>query len=186
MLAALPFVRYERRHFPITRALTMMRRLLLPIAACLALAAAADLSPIAPPAAAEAQAAAPVMAGDLEISHFRAKAMLPGQPVGGGYLSIANRGTAADRLVNVTSPNAGKVEIHTMEIVDDVMTMRPVEGGLEIPAGATVELKPGGAHLMFMAVSEPFKQGATVPVTLEFEKAGKVDLVLPIERLGGD
>ena len=164
----------------------MMRRLLLPIAACLALLAAADLSPIAPPAAAEAQAAAPVTAGDLEISHFRAKAMLPGQPVGGGYLSIANKGTAADRLVTVTSPNAGMVEIHTMEIVDDVMTMRPVEGGLEIPAGATVELKPGGAHLMFMAVSEPFKQGATVPVTLEFEKAGKVDLVLPVERLGGD
>jgi copper(I)-binding protein len=164
----------------------MMRRMLLPIAACLALGAATGLPPTAPPAAAQAQAAASVTAGDLEISHFRAKAMLPGQPVGGGYLSIANRGTAADRLVNVTSPNAGKVEIHIMEIVNDVMTMRPVEGGLEIPAGATVELKPGGAHLMFMAVSEPFRQGATVPVTLEFEKAGKVDLVLPIESLGDD
>ena len=96
---------------------------------------------------------APVMAGDLEISAYRAKAMLPGQPVGGGYLSIANKGTAADRLVAATSPSAGMVEIHTMEIVNDVMTMRPVEGGLEIPAGATVELKPGGTHLMFMAVT---------------------------------
>jgi copper(I)-binding protein len=164
----------------------MMRRLLLPIATCMPLLAAAALSPIVPATAGAAQTAALVTAGDLEISHFRAKAMLPGQPVGGGYLSIANKGSAADRLVAATSPNAGMVEIHIMEIVNDVMTMRPVEGGLEIPAGATVELKPGGAHLMFMAVSEPFRQGATVPVTLEFEKAGKVDLDFPVVRAGGD
>ena len=68
-----------------------------------------------------------------------------------------------------------------MEMVNDVMTMRPVEGGLEIPAGATVELKPGGTHLMFMMVTEPFKEGGEVPVTLEFEKAGKVDLELPVD-----
>jgi copper(I)-binding protein len=163
----------------------MTRKILLPIAACLALLAAPAASPVAPSFAAETQAAAPVTAGDLEISHYRAKAMLPGQPVGGGYLSIANKGAAADRLVAVRSPNAGRVEIHGMEIVDDVMIMRPVEGGLEIPAGATVELKPGGAHLMFMAVNKPFTQGASVPVTLEFEKAGKIDLVLPVERPGG-
>ena len=125
------------------------------------------------------------MAGDLEISAYRAKAMLPGQPVGGGYLVDRQQGRGADRLIAVTSPSAGKVEIHVMEMVNDVMTMRPVEGGLEIPAGATVELKPGGTHLMFMAVTEPFKEGGEVPVTLEFEKAGKVDLKLPVTGLGG-
>jgi copper(I)-binding protein len=73
-----------------------------------------------------------------------------------------------------------------MEMKDGVMIMRPVEGGLEIPAGETVELKPGGLHIMFMAVSEPFNEGETVPVTLEFEKAGSVELNLPVgPRDGG-
>jgi periplasmic copper chaperone A len=127
-----------------------------------------------------------VTAGDLEISAYWAKAMLPSQPVGAGYLSIANKGGAADRLLSVSSPASGKVEIHIMEVVNDVMTMRPVDGGLEIPAGATVELKPGGMHLMFMEVKEPFRDGATVPVTLEFEKAGKVEVALPVRKAGGD
>jgi periplasmic copper chaperone A len=160
-----------------------MRRFLLPIAACLALLVPIASSSVAG-AAAAAKQPAPVVAGDLEITAYRAKAMLPGQPVGGGYLSIANKGAAPDRLLAVTSPNAHTVEIHTMEMVNDVMTMRPVTGGLEIPAGATVELKPGGTHLMFKMVSEPFKEGGEVPVTLEFEKAGKVDLTLPVTGLG--
>ena len=160
-----------------------MRKLLFSIA-CLLLAVPAGASLIASSIAAEMQSA-PVMAGDIEISAYRAKAMLPGQPAGGGYLSIANKGSVPDRLIAVTSPSAGKVEIHVMEMANDVMTMRPVEGGLEIPAGATVELKPGGTHLMFMAVPEPFKEGGEVPVTLEFEKAGKVDLKLPVTGLGG-
>ena len=159
-----------------------MQRFLLPIAACLAL-----LVPIAPSWVAGAAAAATqpaVVAGDLEITAYRAKAMLPGQPVGGGYLSIANKGSAPDRLLAVSSPSAHMVEIHVMEVVNDVMTMRPVTGGLEIPAGATVELKPGGTHLMFMMVAEPFKEGGEVPVRLEFEKAGKVDLKLPVTGSG--
>nr|WP_157017485.1 DUF1775 domain-containing protein [Mesorhizobium xinjiangense] len=127
----------------------------------------------------------PVVAGDLEISAAWAKAMLPGQPAGGGYLTITNTGDEPDRLTAVTSPAAGAVEVHKMEVVDDVMTMRPVDGGLEIPAGGTVELKPGGMHLMFMQVAEPFRDGGRVPVTLDFEKAGKVELTLPVTRAGG-
>jgi periplasmic copper chaperone A len=126
-----------------------------------------------------------VTAGDLTIAGGWARAMLPGQPTGGGYLTITNKGAAADRLVSVTSESAGMVEIHTMETTDDVMVMRPVEGGLEIAPGATVELKPGGLHMMFMSVKEPFKPGASVPVTLEFEKAGKVQATLPVQATGG-
>lgn len=159
-----------------------MRTLLLAIAASLALTLAAVAAARVGPAAAEAAA---VVAGDLEITAYRVKAMLPNQPTGGGFLTITNKGQAADRLISATSPAAGTVEIHTMEVVNDVMTMRPVEGGLEIPAGATVELKPGGFHLMFMMVGEPFKEGGAVPVTLEFEKAGKVELTLPVVGLGG-
>lgn len=126
-----------------------------------------------------------ISAGDLTISDGWLKAMLPGQPAGGGYLTIANKGQLPDRLVGVSTPAAGKSEIHEMKVENDVMTMRPIEGGLDIPAGGSVELKPGGLHLMFMQVTEPFEKGATVPVTLEFEKAGKVELALPVRAAGG-
>ncbi len=126
-----------------------------------------------------------VKAGDLEIDGAWARAMLPGQPTGGAYLTVVNKGAVADRLIGASSPAAGKVEVHTMSMKDNVMVMRPVEGGLEIPAGASVELKQGGEHLMFMAVKEPFKQGGSVPVTLEFEKAGKVEVTLPVKSAAG-
>jgi copper(I)-binding protein len=132
-----------------------------------------------------AGAADTVKAGDLEIKGAWARAMLPGQPTGGAYLTITNSGANADRLLGAASPNAGKVEIHTMSMKDDVMVMRPLADGLEIPAGASVELKSGGEHLMFMNVTEPFMAGASVPVTLEFEKAGKVDLNLPVQAKAG-
>lgn len=124
-------------------------------------------------------------AGDLAVADGWARAMLPGQPAGGGYLTITNDGAEADRLIGASSPVAGKVEVHTMEVVDDVMVMRPVEGGLEIPAGGSVELKPGGLHLMFLEVTEPFAEGDTVPVTLEFEKAGAVEVPLPVRSARG-
>ena len=125
------------------------------------------------------------VAGDLEISAAWARAMLPGQPAGGGYLTIANKGAEADRLLGGETPAAGRLEIHTMEVVNEVMTMRPVEGGLEIPAGGTVELAPGGFHLMFMEVVEPFREGGTVAVTLQFEKAGPVVVELPVRAARG-
>jgi uncharacterized protein YcnI/copper(I)-binding protein len=129
-------------------------------------------------------AAEAVTAGDLTITGAWARAMLPGQPAGGGYMTITNKGQTADRLVSASSPSAGKVEIHNMEVVDNVMVMRPVQG-LEIPAGGTVELKSGGLHMMFTAVKELFKEGGSVPITLEFEKAGKVEVTLPIQAKQG-
>ncbi|PDT37606.1 hypothetical protein CO671_05505 [Rhizobium sp. M10] len=121
-----------------------------------------------------------VKAGDLEISGGFAKAMLPGQPVGGGFFTVRNSGQADDRLVSVSSPAAGEVQIHAMETKDNVMRMRQLKDGIAIAAGETVKLKPGNLHLMFQKVKTPFKQGDTVPVTLTFEKAGKVDLVLQV------
>ncbi|WP_353643362.1 DUF1775 domain-containing protein [Mesorhizobium sp. WSM2239] len=132
-----------------------------------------------------AQSSTPITVGDLEITGQWARAMLPGQPAGGGYMTIANKGSESDRLVSITSAAAGKAEIHSMEVVDGVMVMRPVTGGLDIPAGATVELKPGGLHLMFMEVAQRFEEGASVSLTLEFEKAGKVELTLPVRAAGG-
>ncbi|MGO6678480.1 copper chaperone PCu(A)C [Rhizobium leguminosarum] len=121
-----------------------------------------------------------VKAGDLEVSGGFAKAMLPGQPVGGGFFTVKNNGQADDRLVSVSSPAAGEVQIHEMVTKDNVMRMRQLKDGIAIGAGEMVKLEPGNLHLMFQKVKTPFKQGDTVPVTLTFEKAGKVDLVLQI------
>ncbi|WP_419907347.1 copper chaperone PCu(A)C [Hoeflea sp.] len=125
-----------------------------------------------------------VMAGDLHIARPWTRAMLPGQKVGGGFLVITNKGAADDRLVAVSSPVTDRVEIHEMAVVDDVMRMRPLPDGIVIPAGETVELKPGGYHLMFMDVEKGFAEGDMVPVVLSFEKAGNVDLKLPAMPAG--
>jgi uncharacterized protein YcnI/copper(I)-binding protein len=121
-----------------------------------------------------------VTVGDLELTAGFTKAMLPGQPVGGGFVTITNKGSEDDRLVSAASAQAGEVQLHEMAMEGDVMKMRQLTEGIAIPAGQTVELKPGGLHLMFFKVAEPFKEGATVAVTLTFEKAGAVDVVLPV------
>lgn len=118
--------------------------------------------------------------GDLDISGGYVRAMLPGQPVGGGYITIHNTGKTDDKLTSVTSSAAGKVELHEMKMEGQIMKMREVKGGVTIPAGATVTLSPSGMHLMFKQVKEPFKQGGAVPVMLMFDKAGMVDITLPV------
>lgn len=121
-----------------------------------------------------------VTAGDLELTAGFTRAMLPGQPVGGGFITIVNKGGEDDKLVSATSTQAGEVQLHEMAMEGEVMKMRQLTDGIAIPAGETVELKPGGLHLMFYKVAEPFQEGATVNVTLTFEKAGAVDVALPV------
>lgn len=137
-------------------------------------------------AAADPGGFAAVAAGDLELTAGFTKAMLPGQPVGGGFITITNKGGEDDRLVSATSAQAGEVQLHEMAMEGEVMKMRQLTNGIEIPAGQTVELKPGGLHLMFFKVSEPFKEGATVNVTLTFERAGAVDVALPVGPARGN
>lgn len=122
--------------------------------------------------------------GPLKISKAFAKAMLPGQPAGAGYLIIENTGGEADRLISATSEASPDIEIHEMKMDGDVMKMRELAEGLDIPAGATVELKPGGLHLMFMDVPQPFKEGETLKVKLKFEKAGEAEVMLPVGKAG--
>ncbi|WP_438748202.1 DUF1775 domain-containing protein [Pararhizobium sp. O133] len=128
---------------------------------------------------------APVKAGSLEISGGSIKAMLPGAKVGGGGFTVKNEGSEDDVLLSAESPAAGRVELHEMTMQNDVMKMRKLEDGIAVPAGQTVELRSGGLHLMFMDVTRPFAEGDTVPVTLTFEKAGKVELVLPVGNAAG-
>ncbi len=120
-----------------------------------------------------------VVLGELTISGAFVRATLPNQPVGGGYLVIENAG-AADRLVGGHADFAGMVQVHEMAMEGDVMKMRQVEGGLEVPEGGSVVLEPGGYHLMFMQLDGPLVEGESVRVTLVFEKAGEVELVFPV------
>ena len=112
-------------------------------------------------------------AGDLKLEQPWTRATPPNAP-GGAYLTITNTGAAPDRLVSVSSPLAGKAEIHEMKMNDGVMSMRPLNDGLPIPPGETTLLKPGGFHIMLMKLERPIKKGETVPITLRFERAGEV------------
>ena len=123
---------------------------------------------------------APVTLDALEIAAPFARATLPNQPVGGGFMTLTNTGDTDDRLVAASSPVAGRVEIHEMAMDGDVMRMRELADGLAIPAGETVELKPGGYHVMFMDLAGPLVAGETAEITLTFEQAGDVTLTMPI------
>lgn len=120
-------------------------------------------------------------ASPITIERPWARASAPGQTVGGGFMTILHQGATEDRLVSATTPIAREVQIHTMNMDGGVMRMRPVEGGLAIPAGGRVVLQPGGLHLMFMELSAPLVAGSTFPVTLRFANAGDIKVEFNIE-----
>ena len=128
--------------------------------------------------------AADVKAGDLVITQAWSRATPNGAKVGGGYLTIENKGKSADKLVGVSGDVSPRIEVHEMSMDNGVMKMRPVEGGLAIEPGKTVKLAPSGFHLMIMDLKSPLKQGDKLPLTLEFEKAGKVAVTLDVQGVG--
>jgi len=123
-------------------------------------------------------------AGEIEISDTFARAMLPGAKVGGGYLTVTNKGTA-DRLVSVASDRAPSVQLHEMKMDGGIMVMRQLREGVVIPAKSAVKFKPGGYHVMFLNVTEPFKEGELVKATLKFEKAGLVEVEFHVGSAAG-
>ena len=125
-----------------------------------------------------------VTAGSLIISAPWARATPKGAGVGGGYMKITNTGTEPDRLVGGASGISSRFEVHEMSMADGVMKMRQLTGGLEIKPGQTVEFKPGGYHAMFMGLKQQLVQGQRFKVTLQFEKAGKVEVDFAIEGIG--
>ncbi len=107
-----------------------------------------------------------------------ARPTVNGQSGGGGFLKITG-GSANDRLLSASAGVAKMVELHTMEMDGNVMRMRQIDA-IAIPAGATVELKPGGSHVMFMGLTQTLKVGARFPLTLRFEKAGEVKVTMQV------
>jgi len=123
-------------------------------------------------------------AGDLNIDHPWARATPHGAKVAGGFVAIANHGSADDRLVSATAEIAEHAEIHEMAMKDGVMTMRPLADGVVVPAGGEVALKPGGYHLMFIGLKRMLKQGESFVGTLTFEKAGTVEVSFTVAPIG--
>jgi copper(I)-binding protein len=122
--------------------------------------------------------------GNLVITTAWSRATPAGAKVAGGYLTIENRGTAPERLKAASSTAAAKTEIHEMAVKDGVMTMRQLADGLVIAPGTSVQLAPGGGHLMLVGLNAPLHQGDRVPVTLSFEQAGDVKVSLDVQALG--
>ena len=119
--------------------------------------------------------------GDLQIEHPWSRAVATKAATAAGYMAIHNIGKEPDRLIGASTPRARTVEIHEMTMIDNVMRMRPVAGGIQIRPGESVRIAPNGLHLMIVGPDEGFVLGARIPMTLEFERAGKVEVELAVE-----
>ncbi|PZR08484.1 MAG: hypothetical protein DI532_21980 [Azospirillum brasilense] len=120
--------------------------------------------------------------GTIGIEQPWARAAVQGG-TGGVFLTIRNTGTAPDRLLSASSPLPRAAELHTTVRDGDVMRMQPVQA-IEIPAGGSVTLRPGGLHLMLVGLSAPMRMGEAVPVTLTFEHAGAITVQVPVQAAG--
>jgi len=126
----------------------------------------------------------PAALAQVEVEGPWSRATAPGARVAAGYMVLRNKSGAPDRLLGASSPAARKVETHVTVRDGDIMRMREVKG-YEIPAGGTFELKPGGPHLMFVDVRQPFKEGDVIPVTLRFESVGEKKVEFRVGRGAG-
>jgi copper(I)-binding protein len=120
----------------------------------------------------------------IEAEQPWTRATPPGAGAGGGFVTLTNHGDGDDMLLGATSPITKRVEIHIMEMDGDVMRMVPLPGGIELPAGGSVTLAPGGLHLMLMELGSPIVEGAPVPVTLEFQHAEPMEIELRVLPVG--
>jgi copper(I)-binding protein len=118
----------------------------------------------------------------ISVDHPYARATPPGARTGGAFFVLVNGTAGVDRLVAASSPAARAVELHQMAMDGGVMKMRAIPA-IDIPAGGRVELKPGGYHVMLVDLKQPLKAGDRVPMTLTFERAGTLDIVVPVEAM---
>ncbi len=122
--------------------------------------------------------------GTSEISVSDAWARESATRTSAAYVKIENKGGADDMLTGAMSPVAETVEIHDMTMEGMVMKMRKLDG-VAVKAGETVELAPGGRHIMLIGLKQVLEEGASVPVTLVFEKAGEIEVIAPVRPAGG-
>lgn len=118
---------------------------------------------------------------DLRLENPYARATVPGQPAGGAFVTIENTGKIADKLIAVSSPVAKSVQIHTMSMEGNVMKMREVPQ-IELKPSEKLVMKPGdGYHVMLIGLTKPLNAGDKFPLTLTFERAGKVEVSVTVQ-----
>lgn len=127
--------------------------------------------------------AVPALAANIEIRDAFARATPGMAPNGGAFMTIVNNGTEPDRLVSAAAPVSKTAELHTHDSDGQVMRMRKVEF-IAVPARGMAQLAPGGHHVMFMGLQAPLKEGDKFPLTLTFERAGKVTFDVPVVAMG--
>ncbi|SDD09104.1 copper chaperone PCu(A)C [Ruegeria marina] len=133
-------------------------------------------------AAASLSLATAALAGDIIIDDAYARSAGAHAKAGAAFMVIHNSGDTDDRLMDVRSDVSARVELHTHKINDQgVAQMMHVPEGFVIPAGGMHALARGGDHVMFMGIKAPFEQGAMVPLTLLFEKAGEIEIEVPVD-----
>ncbi|MDP1752777.1 MAG: copper chaperone PCu(A)C [Reyranella sp.] len=131
-----------------------------------------------------AAAARNFVLGGIEVVGPWARASLPATAEAGGFFTLTNKGAVPDRLIAASSPVAERVEIHAITVVGDGLRMREREGGLALPPGTTLTLKPRGYHLLLTGLKAPLEAGSQAPVTLAFENAGSLDIELAVAAPG--
>ncbi len=119
----------------------------------------------------------------LSIDHPYARATPPGAKSGGAFFVVSNASPTPDKLISAASTAAGSTEIHQMAMDGGVMKMRAVSA-LEVPPGGKLELKPGGYHVMLLDLKQPLKVGDKVPLTLNFQNAGSIAIIVDVEAMG--
>ena len=123
------------------------------------------------------------MQGDIHIMKPWSRPLPPVSANGAAYMTLVNKGSAADKLVAVSTPMAMKAELHTHTMEGGMMKMRRVDA-IEIAPGTPSVLKPGGLHVMMMGLKEPLVEGKSYPLTLTFERAGTVEVTVRIFEPG--
>jgi copper(I)-binding protein len=132
----------------------------------------------------------PVVASEIIFGPLKFRATVGSMSSSAAYVSIMNHGKMADRLLDATSNLARKTELHLMEMDNGVMKMRPVENGIEIPAGKTIHLAPNGYHVMLVGLNAPLTADSMFEITLVFQNAGEKTIIgmamLPSDLKAGD
>ena len=117
---------------------------------------------------------------DIQIADAWARETVAGQTSTAAYMTVRNGGSGDDRLVGVTAPAPAKAMLHSTQNSGGISRMREMNSGLAIPAKTSVELKPGGSHVMITGLASPLAEGAKLDLRLHFEKSGERRVVVPI------
>ena len=119
----------------------------------------------------------------ITVEQAWARATPRGALTGAAYMMLINNGAFADRLLSATTPVADQIQFHRQTEVNGVSRMREVHN-VELSPGGKITFKPGDMHMMIVGIKQPLKEGQSFPLTLQFEKAGNIDVTVPIEKVG--